>query len=169
MPSFILTLMYINPGRLGHSAKEDLSRRAKEAFESIGDDSPIVSRYAKWGFFGIYHLVTGDSDEALKSLRRASEYSEISGNKFADCIFMCSHAVAAQRVNRDLKPEVDYYLAEANYLARRLGRAFYWDLCQAASAEVSSRRGKPIKAERLDARRRMGRANERILAIFRSD
>jgi hypothetical protein len=166
---FHLTLMYNDPGRLGHGAKDDLSRRAREAFESITDSSPIVSRYAKWGFFGIYHLVTGDPEEALKSLRRAAEYSAISGNKFADCIFTCCHAVAAQRADRHLKPEVDYYLAEANRLAKRLGRAFYWDLCQAASAEVSSLREKPAQADRLDARSRIGRASKRILGIFRSE
>jgi hypothetical protein len=166
---FHLTLMYRLPGKLGQSAREDLGKRAREAFDSIGENSPIVSRYAKWGFYGIYQLVSGDTEEALKSFRRAAEYSAVSGNKFADCIFMCCHAVAAQRLNRHLKPEVDYYLAQANLLAKRLGRAFYWDLCEAASSEIDSLRGKPARAKRLEGRSKIGRAGKRILSIFRRD
>jgi hypothetical protein len=164
---FYMTLLYKDQGQHVHAAKQDLSRKAKEAFDSIGDSSPLVSRYAKWGFFGIYHLVMGSPEEALKSLRRATEYSAISGNKFADCIFMCSHAVAAERVNRHLRPEVDYYLKESSRLAKRIGRVFYSDLCEKASSEVSRLRGNSARAERLDARSRIGRAGERILSIFR--
>ena len=164
---FYLTLLYKAQEHLDRAARQNLSRKAEAAFDSIGENSPLVSRYAKWGFLGIYYLVMGSAEEALKSLRRAAEYSAISGNKFADCIFMCAHAVAAQRVNRYLKPEVDYYLAEASRLAKRLDRVFYSDLCEKASSEVSRSRGNCAKAERLDARSRGGRAGERILSIFR--
>lgn len=163
---FYFTLLYRTPGKLGEDARADLGSRAKQAFDSIGDNSPIVSRYAKWGFYGIYQLVSGDTQEALRSFRRAAEYSAISGNKFADCIFTCCHAVAAARAYPHLKPEVDYYLVEANLLAKRLGRAFYWDLCEAATCAISLQRGKSARGDRLKARSQMGRAGDRILNIF---
>jgi tetratricopeptide (TPR) repeat protein len=164
---FFLTLLYQSQEHSAEESGEDLGQKIEKAFNSIGDDSPIVSRYAKWGFYGIYHLVNGNSEEALSCLRKAAEYSAISGNKFADCIFMCCHAVAAQRVKRHLKPEVDYYLAESRRLAREMDRAFYFDLCEAAASEVSLLRGKTGDAERHRERSKNGRAGERILSIFR--
>ena len=164
---FFLTLLHHSQEHSAHKLGEDLCKDAENAFDSIGEDSPIVSRYAKWGFYGIYLLVNGKSEEALNCLRRAAEYSAISGNKFADCIFMCCHAVAAQRVERHLKPEVDYYLAESRKLAGAMGRTFYFDLCERAASEVSRLRGKTGKADRHDERSKNGRAGERILSIFR--
>lgn len=164
---FFLTLLNQSQEHSAEKFGKDLCKEAENAFDRIGDDSPIVSRYAKWGFYGIYLLVNANSEEALSCLRKAAEYSAISGNKFADCIFMCCHAVAAQRVERHLKPEVDYYLAESRRLARAMGRTFYFDLCEAAASEVSRLRGKTGRAERHDERSKNGRAGERILSIFR--
>lgn len=144
-----------------------LAKKAEKAFQNIGEDSPIVSRYAKFGFQGIYHLVNDDSEEALSCLRRAAEYSALSGNKFADCLFMCCHAVAAQRVKSYLKPETDYYLKESRKLAKPMDRTFYFDLCEAAAGAVCRARGEIAKAERHEERSRNGRASPRILSIFR--
>jgi len=146
-----------------------LNERINEAFDSIEESSPIVSRYAKYGFYGVYHLVCGRDKKALDNLRRAAEYSSISGNKFADCLFMCCHAVAAARLNSYLEPEVNYYLAEAEKLANTIGGNFYPELRAGAFSAVCELRGEKGKAQRYAVRSRQGRVGERILKIFQKN
>lgn len=138
---FYFTLLYLGMDE-DDKDRDGVKGKAKEAFEAIevGKESPIASRYAKSGFYGIHELVTGkDSEKALEYFREAARRSAMSGNKFAivDCLFMCCHAVAAQRVERDrkvqlgqkskvdLKPEVNYYLKEARKVAEKTGASFY--------------------------------------------
>lgn len=145
---------------------EIYAARAEEAFSRVVESSPIVSRYAKWGFYGLHHLVRGHYVDALDSLRQAAELSGVSGNRFLDCLFSCGHAVAAVHVQQHLGPEVDYYLEQARSMAGKIGRCFYFDLCEAATAEVYSARGETEEANRRIARSQIGRAGGRILGVF---
>jgi hypothetical protein len=140
-----------------------------EAFDAIDDSSPIVARYVKHGFRGVYHLVCNEDEKALESLSQAATFSAISGNKFARSIFACSHAVAAARLNRPdryLDPDVNYYLAEANLLARQINRPFYKKLFYGATSAVCYLRGEQAAARRNAAWSGYGEASNRLLKIF---
>jgi hypothetical protein len=146
--------------------------RIKDAFGSIGDNAPIVSQYVKYGFSGVYHFARGQNQEALDDLRRAAESSAISGNRFAECIFVFCHAVSAARLmgsQRDMywEPEVDYYIKKGRGLAADIGGDFYPALSDAAySAVLKLRGGRESEAERYAAKSRSANAGKRILRMF---
>ena len=150
----------------GSGGGASLSFKADTAFLSVSEDAPIVSRYAKWGFDGLNRLVQGRYSESLESLRRAAEFAGVSGNRFLDCLFSCSHAVAAEKVDQHLTPEVDYYLHQARETAKRIGRCFYFALCEAATAEVLVSRGQRDEARRRTERSGINHTGERILRLF---
>ncbi|HEV7474345.1 MAG TPA: hypothetical protein VGN90_09860 [Pyrinomonadaceae bacterium] len=166
---FYLTLLLLEAGM----PAAYLHNRINEAFDAIHDDSAaIVAQYVKHGFGGVYHLLNGENEKALDKLSRAASFSAISGNRFADVIFSCCHAVAAARLTRPsryLDPEITYYMNEAERLARTIGRDFYRRLCNAAHAAVYRERGEKAKAERFLARSRQGAGGDRILRIFERD
>lgn len=165
---FYFTLLLLEPNR----PTEYLHGRIKEAFNAIKDTSPIVSRYAKYGFQGVYHLACGEDEQALDNLSQASSLSAISGNRFADCIFMCSHAVAAARLDqqgRFLKPDIDYYLDAADDLASKINGRFYYKLCAGARAAVYHLQGEEGKSLRLKEKSKLGPSGDRILKIFQND
>jgi hypothetical protein len=149
----------------GH--RDELDEKVSAAFGRIDDSAPIVSRYVKNGFLGVYLLACDRYEEAVDYLRRAEQLSAVSGNRFADAIFMCSYAVAAARLDADLDPEVDYYLSEVDQLSRTIGGSFYPELCKGAAAAVYEMRGEKTKAQRLRLESEQGRAGRRILNIFR--
>jgi hypothetical protein len=162
---FYFTLLLLESGM----PEAYLHEKINQAFDAIDDSSPIVARYVKYGFRGIYNLVCGEDEKAFESLSRAATFSAISGNRFADCIFMCSHAVAAARLNRPghhLMPHVSYYLTEAERLARKINRPFHKNLCYGARAAVSQLCGEKAKARRYAAWSKQGAAQNRILKIF---
>ena len=149
-----------------------LHRRINEAFDTINDSSPIVSRYARFGFNGIYHLVCGENEKAFESLSSAAVFSEISGNRFAEVLFRCAHAVAGSRLNRTnrvLDPQVDYHMKRARTQADEIQSDFYTVLCDAAESAISLQRGHTIRAQRLAQSSRMAGANTRIFRIFDND
>ncbi len=166
---FYFTLLLLESGM----PEEYLHERIKEAFGEIDDSSDgsstIVARYVKFGFMGVYHLVCGEDEKALESLSRAATFSAISGNRFADCVFMCAHAVAAARLDRPsryLGPDICHYLSEADRLARKIDRTFYKKLCYGAKAAVCQLRGEKAKARRYVARSKQGGSGNRIMKIF---
>jgi len=164
---FYFTLLLLEPGM----PQAYLHNRIKQAFDAI-DDSTIVAQYVKYGFTGIYHLVCGEDEKALASLCKAARLSAISGNRFADALFMCSHAVAAARLNRAdryLRPDIDHYLSEAEELARQIKRPFYKKLCHGARSAVCYLDGEKGKAQRYAARSKQGGSGYRILRIFYRD
>jgi hypothetical protein len=150
-----------------------LRERITQAFSSIDDSSPVVSRYVKYGFRGVYHLVSGGDEEALRDLRIADNSSEISGNRFAECIFMCCHAVAAARLARKkadeyLEPEINHYLKQARKLSKKIGGSFYPALWSGAFATVCQLRGQTGKVERYEHRsEQVQKGGKRILRIFK--
>jgi hypothetical protein len=164
---FYLTMLLLEPGM----PSAHLHRRIDEAFNQIDDSAAIVAQYVKYGFSGVYHLVCGENEKALDCLSQAASFSAISGNRFADCIFMCSHAVAAARLSRPgryMEPDIKCYLSEAEKLARSINCDFYKKLCDAAYAAVCLQRGDKAKAQRYAERSKRGRAGNRILGIFES-
>ncbi len=164
---FYLTLL------LGEAQTEeqaaDLHARINRAFDSIDALSPIVSQYVKYGFSGVYHFACGENRQALRNLRIAAESSAISGNKFAECIFICCHAVAAARLSEDedfLDPEIIHYLAQAEVLARKIG-GFYPALYSAARSAVAALRRKEGEAKKYALRSAHAEAGKRLLKLFR--
>jgi hypothetical protein len=157
----------------GAQAFEKIELEQKRELEQ-GKKSYIAARYLHAGFYGIYELVTKNNPErALELLREAAGYSEITGNRFAFIaqLFSCCHAVAAIRINaaedRNLEPEVKYYLRAAQDLAEKMGHHFYMGIYEAARAEVSKRRGKNVEAERQkDSSVLMMEGRQRVLSIF---
>jgi hypothetical protein len=152
---------------------ETAEENAMNAFRRIelNEESLPPAQYMKAGFYGIYQLATkNEPKEALDQFRQREGYSQVTGSRFAllDHLFSCCHAVAAQRVSAELKPEVDYYLAEARNAAGK--HPFYMGLYEAARAEVSKERGKKVQPERQqDISQlliRMGIPRYRILQIF---
>jgi hypothetical protein len=165
---FYLTLLLLERGM----PAEYLHDRINEAFDAIDDSSPIVARYVKHGFRGIYYLVCNEDEKALESLSQAATFSAISGNRFARSIFACSHAVAAARLSRPdhyLEPDVNYYLAEAELLAQQIRRPFYKTLFYGAKSAVFRLRGEKAAARRFAAWSRYGETGNRILRIFHRD
>lgn len=165
---FYFTLLLLEP----EWPKAYLHEKINEAFKAIDDSSPTVAQYAKHGFKGVYHLVCGDDEKALESLSYAARFSAISGNRFADCVFMSSHAVAAARLNqptRFLDPDIKHYLAEADRLAHAIGRPFYKKMCYGAKAAVALLQGEKVRASQLAARSKQGGTGSRILKIFFKD
>jgi tetratricopeptide (TPR) repeat protein len=165
---FYFTLLLLESGM----PEAYLHEKIKEAFDAIDDSSPTVARYVKYGFRGVYNLVCGEDEKALESLSRAATFSALSGNRFADCIFMCSHAVAAARLNRPsrhLMPHISYYLKEAERLAQKINRPFYKNLYYGAKAAVYQLCGEKAKARRYAAWSKQSGAQNRILKIFYKD
>lgn len=149
-----------------------LHQRINEAFDTIDDSSPIVSRYVRFGFSGIYQLVCGENEKAFDSLSSAAVFSEISGNRFAEILFRCAHAVAAARLNRTnrvLDPQVDYHMKRARTQADEIQSDFYTVLCDAAESAICLQRGHTIRAQRFAGSSRPGRATTRIFRIFDND
>lgn len=152
-----------------------LRERITQAFDSIEDSSPVVSRYVKYGFGGVYHLVSGDNEAALRDLRIADNSSAISGNRFAECIFMCCHAVAAARLagkkaDEYLEPEINHYLKQARKLSKKIGGGFYPALWSGAFANVCRLRGQTGKVERYEHRsKQVRKGGKRILRIFKEE
>ncbi|HEX8136628.1 MAG TPA: hypothetical protein VF544_03470 [Pyrinomonadaceae bacterium] len=162
---FYLTLLLLEQGM----PEGYLHDKINEAFDAIDDRSAIVAQYVARGFRGVYNLVHGEDEKALESLSQAAKLSQISGNRFADCLFMCSHAVAAARLNRPyryLEPDINHYLSEADRLARQIKRPFYKKLCYGARAAVCQLRGEKGKARRYATLSRQGGSGNRILKIF---
>ena len=165
---FYFTLLLLEEGR----DPAYLHERIQGAFNAIKDPSPLVSRYAKYGFQGVYHLVCGQDQEALNNLTQASSLSAISGNRFADIIFMCCHAVAAARLNQKdkyLKSDIEYYLGEAKALARKINRPFYYKLWHGACAAVFRLEGFEARAQKEEESSRQGASGNRILGIFQNN
>jgi hypothetical protein len=163
--AFYFTLLLLEEGMPAAYLHEKIN----EAFEAIDDSAAIVARYTKYGFRGVYNLVCGDNEKALENLSQAATFSAISGNRFADAIFMCAHGVAAARLNRPsryLEPDVNHYLAEANRLARKIKRPFYRKLFYGAQSAVCHLRGEKAKAHRYAEWSKHGEPGNRILKIF---
>jgi hypothetical protein len=169
---FYFTLLLHEDKVRGTERETALLARIKDAFSSIDDNAPIVSQYVKYGFSGVYHFACGENQQALDSLRRASESSAISGNRFAECIFIFCHAVAAARLMRSQRdmywePEVDYYIEKGRKLAADIGGDFYPALSDAAySAILKLRGGKENEASRYAEKSRSANAGKRILRMF---
>lgn len=165
---FYLTLLLFEDGM----PSGYLHDRINEVFNKIDDSAAIVAKYVRYGFSGVYHLVCGENEKALDCLSRAASFSAISGNRFADCIFMCCHAVAAARLSRPsryLEPDIRYYLTEAEKLSRAINRDFYKKMCDAARAAVCLQRGEKAQAQRYRQRSLQGMTGNRILRIFQDD
>lgn len=166
--AFYLTLLLLEPG----ASSAYLHSRINEAFSKIDDSAAIVAQYVKFGFNGVYHLICEDNEKALDYLGRAASFSAISGNRFADCIFMCCYAVAAARLTRPsryMEPDINYYLGEAEKIAHTINRDFYKKLCDAARAAIYLQRGEKAKARRYTERSLQGVTGNRILLIFQND
>jgi hypothetical protein len=149
-----------------------LHQKINEAFDSIDDSSAIVSRYVKYGFSGLYHLVCGENEKAFDNLSGAASFSDISGNRFADVLFRCAHAVAAVRLNRSnrvLDPQVDFHMKHARKMADDIQSDFYTVLCDAAESAICLQRGQKARAQRYAESSWQGRTNTRILRIFDND
>lgn len=162
---FYFTLL-LNDPKVEHDGLPD---RINEAFAAIEKSAPIVSLYVKHGFSGVYHLVRDQNEKALESLQLASVYSSISGNRFAECIFMCCHALAAARLKPAVETEINYYLREAERLAYTIRGNFYPALSAAAYAAVARLRGDNNRAARYELRSRQAIKGRRILRIFLPD
>jgi len=147
-----------------------LCNEIEKAFVAIDESAPIPSRYAKYGFYGVYQLICGNDKGALNSLRQAATYSSISGNRFADCIFQCCHALAAMRLSSKmdecLAPEIDYYLKETHKLAKKIGGNFYPALYAAAYSAICELRGNKGEAKRYFVKSNQGNVGKRILKVF---
>jgi hypothetical protein len=166
--AFYLTLLLLEPG----APSAYLHSSINEAFSKIDDSAAIVAQYVKFGFSGVYHLICEENEKALDYLGRAASFSAISGNRFADCIFMCCHAVAAARLTRPsryMEPDINYYLSEAEKIARTINRDFYKKLCDGAHAAVYLQKGEKAKAHRYAQRSLQGMTGNRILRIFQND
>jgi hypothetical protein len=134
------------------------------------EQPPRVLHRINSGFTGIFKLaLKKDSQGALEDFRKVARYSPFRGSRFitVDFLFMCCHAVAAQRSGPDLKLEADRYLNAAKEAQERIGSSFYIDLYDAACAEIHSLRGNTGQAHRIDARLRGSRVGERFIRIFR--
>lgn len=165
---FYFTLLLLEP----EMPRDYLHDKINEAFSRIDDSAALVAQYVRFGFRGVYHLVCGEDEKALESLSRAARLSAMSGNRFADCVFECAHAVAAARLNRPsryLVPDINHYLSEANRLARKIKRPFYNHLYDGAQSAVCLLRGEKAKARKHAARSRNGETGNRILKIFFRD
>lgn len=163
--AFYLTLLLLEPGM----PKTYLHDRINRALDAIDDSAAVVAQYVKHGFRGVYHLACGEDEKSLDNLSQAARLSAISGNRFADSIFMCCHAVAAARLNRPgnyLEPVVDYYLSEAGRLARELKQPFYRKLFYGAKAAICLLRGDRAAARRFDAKSEECGIGNRILKLF---
>jgi hypothetical protein len=166
--AFYFTLLLLEPGM----PAAYLHDRINEAFDAIDDSSAIVAQYTKFGFRGVYHLVCSEDERAFESLGQAARLSAISGNRFADSVFMCSHAVAAARLNgssRYLAPDISHYLTKADRLAQKINRPFYKKLCYGANSAVCQLRGETAAARRYAAWSKHGTTGDRILKIFYKD
>lgn len=169
---FYFTLLLYEDGVRGTERETTLLARIKDAFSSIGDSAPIVSQYVKYGFSGVYHFARGENQQALDSLRRAAESSAITGNRFAECIFIFCHAVAAARLMRSQRdmywePEVNYYIEKGRVLATNIGGEFYPALSDAAySAVLKLRGGKQSEAARYAEKAKSANVGKRILRMF---
>jgi hypothetical protein len=138
--AFYMTLLLLEPG----VPSAYLHGRINEAFNKIDDSAAIVAQYVKFGFSGVYHLICEENEKALDYLGRAGSFSAISGNRFADCIFMCCYAVAAARLtrpNRYMEPDINYYLGEAEKIAHTINRDFYKKLCDGARSHLPANGG----------------------------
>lgn len=163
--AFYLTLLLFEEGMPSGYLHEQINR----IFNKIDDSAAIVAKYVKYGFTGVYNLVCGENEKALDCLSRAASFSAISGNRFADCLFMCCHAVAAARLSRPsryLEQDIRYYMSEAEKLASTINRDFYRKLCDGAQAAVCLHRGEKGKAHRYQQRSLQGLTGNRILRIF---
>lgn len=164
--AFYLTLLLLESGMPETSLHDKINR----AFDAIDDSAAaVVAQYVKHGFRGVYHLACGEDEKALDNLSQAARLSAISGNRFADSLFMCCHAVAAARLNwpgKCLEPVVDYYLSEASRLARELKQPFYRKLFYGAKAAICLLRGDRTAARRFDARSKEVGIGNRILKLF---
>lgn len=163
--AFYLTLLLFEEGMPSGYLHEQINR----VFNKIDDSAVIVAKYVKYGFSGVYWLVCGENEKALDCLSQAASFSAISGNRFADCLFMCCHAVAAARLSRPgryLERDIQYYLSEAEKLSRTINRDFYRKLCDGAQAAVCLHRGEKGKAHRYQQRSLQGLTGNRILRIF---
>lgn len=159
---FYFTLLLLEE----RTQETELHNKIEETFDCIEDSSPIVTRYVKYGFRGIYNLVCRQDEKALENLSLAAQFASISGNRFADCIFMCCHALAAARLDSSYKPDADHYLAEAGKLTNTIGGSFYPALWAKASSAVYELRGETGKGRRHEFKSRQGRAGDRILRLF---
>ena len=166
--AFAFSLLLLEP-RLEDAVREELHEKIKAAFRAIEEPAPIVSQYVLHGFRGIYLLILERNHEALDSFRLAAVSSSISGNSFASCLFMCCHAVAAQRLSPYVETEVNYYLKEAKKLADSIGGDFYPRLWAHTMAAVSMLRGEHGRAERYLLKSTRGRKGKRIMRIFQPD
>ncbi len=163
--AFYLTLLLLESGMPETSLHDKINR----AFDAIDDSAAIVAQYVKHGFRGVYHLVCGEDEKALDNLSQAARLSAISGNRFADFIFMCCHAVAAARLNGPgnyLEPDIEYYLSEADRLAREFKQPFYRKLFYGAKAAICLLRGDRAAARRFDAWSKEVGIGNRILKLF---
>lgn len=166
--AFYCTLLLLDP-KLENRLRDELHAKIKHAFNSIEEPAPIVSRYAKHGFSGIFYLACNRNHEALDSLRLAAVYSSISGNSFASCLFMCCHAVAAQRLRPAVDTEVNYYLKEAKKLAHTIGGDFYPQFWAQAAGAVASLQGRSGRTQRYLLRTRQGQKRTRLMRLFEAD
>lgn len=163
---FYYTLLFASQAPESGQAKE-AKKEAERAFNVTQGES-ITSLYVQSGFYGIHRLVIEkDPREALEWFQKAANYSAISPAKFLDCLFLCCAAVAAQRDARKRyrEPEVKNYLDQARKVAEKAGSSFYFDLYNAAYAEVCKKRGATAQAKRYEARI-THMAGDRMLNIF---
>jgi len=166
---FYFTLLLGEPMLSVEGLEKELDSKINHAFNSIECQTLVVSEYVKYGFEGVYDLVCQRNEAALTKLRKASVSSEISGNKFAECIFMCAHALAAARLGPAEEEEIKFYLKKADKLAYKIGGNFYPALSDAAYAAVSTLQGKHGRSRKLAHRCRQGKKGRRILRIFLPD
>jgi len=149
-----------------------LHERIKQVFDDAEDSPAIVAKYVRFGFSGVYHLLCGDDERAYEELSNADSYSAISGNRFADCIFLCALSVAAARLNRNtrfLAPQIKRHLARARKIADTIKSDLFTRLCDAAESAVCLQNGDKIRAQQLADLSRAGRPQSRVLRIFDSE
>jgi hypothetical protein len=166
--SFFLTLMLLEK----NVPAPNLHSRINEALACVDTSSAIVAQYASFGMRGVYRLVCGENESAFDDLSNAASFSAISGNRFADCIFTCSLAVAAARLNRSnryLVPQIKRHMAQARQLADTLKSDLFTSLCDAAESAICLQFGNNVKAEQYAARSRAARPESLLLRIFDVD
>jgi len=151
----------------------ELVDRITDIFDSIDDHAPVPSLYVKYGFLGIFHLAYNRNPQrAFDNFQRAAKYSAISGNSFADCIFHCGHAIAAQYLSKDhnLMPYVKHYLQSAENLANeKLRGCFYPFLYEGTFAAICEIKGASGLAAEYKAKGNQGQGGKRILNIFQNN
>lgn len=165
---FFLTLLLLE----SNTRSSILHERIKEVFGNGEESGAIVAKYGRFGFSGVYHLVCGNNERALDDLNNAASFSAISGNRFADCIFLCALAVAAARLNRSnryLTPQINRHLTNARRIADTIKSDLFTRLCDAAESAVCLHRGEKIRALQFAERSRAGRPDSRVLKIFDDD